>query len=361
MDSQTVMAPAAYRYNLRTGTNVWMNRRAQDFFGYRQSELHNFGDNLLDELVHQDDVAIAVEHLTATRGLSEGDTLCYLLRIWPRDGLHPKFARICHTCVEVEGGECVEIEGYVTEITVAEFDIRKLLERAIPRKEILLHYQPICDLATGDVRGYEGLARLQRGPNLYGPGHFLPYLDGPLEHVWVAQQVDDIMSVLELLPNPLTVSMNACQSVLETEILLELLDLHPRGDLAGRFCLEVLESTSLANPIILKNLHGLKWLGVALKADDVGAEGHGGGLDRLLTHGLFKYVKFDGHLIRGILHDTHLASVVRHLLEICQDEGLTTVAEWVETVEQRDWLLEHGCKMGQGRLFGMAKPPEDIP
>jgi EAL domain-containing protein (putative c-di-GMP-specific phosphodiesterase class I) len=104
----------------------------------------------------------------------------------------------------------------------------------------------------------------------------------------------------------------------------------------------------------------LKWLGVALKADDVGAEGHGGGLDRLLTHGLFKYVKFDGHLIHGVLHDTHLASVVRHLLEICQDEGLTTVAEWVETVEQRDWLLEHGCEMGQGRYFSLAKPFEEI-
>ena len=316
------------------------------------------GDRLTDRLVHQDDIPIAVDHLAQARRMALGQSMSYILRIWPKHGLHPKFAKICHSCVEVgEDGQCVEIEGVLEEISVEEFDMRKLLERAVPSGDMILHYQPICSLADGSLHGYEALARLRRGGQFYTPAHFLPYLDGEMEEAWVTQQVEDISAALEQLPEPLAISLNACHTILETELLLELLDCHPQ---IHRLCLEVLESTSLANPTIIKNLHNLRWLGLALKADDVGAEGHGGGLDRLLTHGLFRYVKFDGHLVRGIPYDAHLCSVLKHLLAICQEEGLSTIAEWVETEGQRDWLLEHGCQMGQGRLFGMPAPWETI-
>ena len=343
-----------YRYNLLTHANVWSNQAALRWYGYSQKELHSFGDRLLEALVHQDDQHKAITHLEQARFLTEGQSLCYMLRIWPKEGLTPKFAQICHRCVEVgDDGLCVEIEGFLREISQSEFDIRKLLEREVPARNLVLHYQPICDLQSGAVQGYEALARLRRGTQYFPPAVFLPYLDGPLEVQWVEQQIEQICTALAQLEPPLTLSFNACQAILETPILLDAINGHFRCERVG---LEVLESISLASPAILANLRALRGLGLTLKADDVGAEGYGGGLDRLLEREIFSAVKLDHNLTARLLEDSYVASLTKHLLAMCNEAGLMTIAEWVETPDQRQWLIDHGCQQGQGALFGMAAP-----
>jgi EAL domain-containing protein (putative c-di-GMP-specific phosphodiesterase class I) len=343
----------AYRYCLKTHRNIWSNAAALEWYGYSQKELHEFGDQLMAALVHQDDIPLALSHLEQCRQLGLGSFVCYSIRIWPKTGLHPKFCRVCHACVEVDDeGECVAVEGYLQEITVEEFDIRKLLDREVPAGRMVLHYQPICDLKTGELHGYEALARMRRGSEFHLPYTFLPYLDGDLEQVWVAQQIDQIGAALDALPEELWISFNACPGVISSGLLESLLSGHRH---VHRIGLEVLESIHLGDAAILDNLQAIKCLGITLRADDVGAE-HYGGLDRILRHDLFQYVKLDGNLTRRVLSDPFIASVTQHLLAICQDVGIVSIAEWVETPMQREWLLRNGCQLAQGKLYGLAAP-----
>jgi EAL domain-containing protein (putative c-di-GMP-specific phosphodiesterase class I) len=351
-----VINAAAYRFDLRTYRNVWSNAAALAWYGYSQAELHAMGDRLLETLVHQDDVVVATQHLEQCRRLHLGGMLCYSIRVWPKTGLHPLFCRTCHACVEVEGGECVAVEGYLHEISTQEFNTRKLLEREVPAGGMVLHYQPICDLRTGELRGYEALARLKRGDEFHLPYTFLPYLDGDLERLWVTQQLEQIGAALDALPPDLWVSFNACPTVISSGLLEQLLEGHRH---VSRIGLEVLESIHLGDTAILEHLQSIKCLGITLRADDVG-DPNFGGLDRILRHDLFSAVKIDGNLTRRVLSDQFIGSVVQHLLAICAEAKLVSIAEWVETESQSAWLLRHGCQLGQGMLFGLAVPWEKI-
>jgi EAL domain-containing protein (putative c-di-GMP-specific phosphodiesterase class I) len=96
-------------------------------------------------------------------------------------------------------------------------------------------------------------------------------------------------------------------------------------------------------------------MGIILKADDIGNKETGGGLDRLLEEDLFLVIKLDGELTRH-LNEPKKASITKHLLGIASEARLKTIAEWVTSAPQAEWLGQHGCLMGQGELYGMPGP-----
>jgi EAL domain-containing protein (putative c-di-GMP-specific phosphodiesterase class I) len=79
-------------------------------------------------------------------------------------------------------------------------------------------------------------------------------------------------------------------------------------------------------------------------------------LDRILNYELFKCIKIDGGLISQVLTNKPSKLIVENLISMSKDLGLNVIAEFVETPEQRDWLIQAGCDMGQGKLFGLAQP-----
>ena len=72
------------------------------------------------------------------------------------------------------------------------------------------------------------------------------------------------------------------------------------------------------------------------------------------------FLKIDQLLIRDVPHDTQVSSFVRAVIELAHDLGIAPHAEGVENREERQFLIEHGCKLGQGYLFGRPVPPEEI-
>jgi EAL domain-containing protein (putative c-di-GMP-specific phosphodiesterase class I) len=329
-----------------------MNRAAETFFGYAHSYLTKLKSGLLELVVFPDDLGMAYDHLEIARKLADGETHCCALRVIPGNSISSLTAKFCYICVEHDGEQAVEIEVYVYKMPTYEYDMRNLLKMAVPRGELVLYYQPICDLATGELCGYEALARLKRGTEIFAPNFFLPHLDGQLEKDWVAQQIDQIGVTLDKLPPPLWVSLNASEQVLATGLLITLLEGHRH---IGRIGIEVLESTSLSCPDAVKNLHLLNTMGIILKADDIGNKETGGGLDRLLEEDLFSVIKLDGELTRH-LNEPKKASITKHLLGIASEARLKTIAEWVTSAPQAEWLGQHGCLMGQGELYGMPGP-----
>ena len=126
----------------------------------------------------------------------------------------------------------------------------------------------------------------------------------------------------------------------------------PLSKIAARVVLEVTERASLYG---VKNISAciakLKALGFKIAIDDLGA-GYAGLTS--FTQLEPEVAKLDMSLVRGIDSDARRQSIVRSMRRLCDDLGITVIAEGVETPAERDMLVELGCDLLQGYLF--ARP-----
>jgi EAL domain-containing protein (putative c-di-GMP-specific phosphodiesterase class I) len=224
------------------------------------------------------------------------------------------------------------------------------LREGLEGGQFVLHYQPICDLRTGELVGFEALARWQRPNLLVMPGGFLKDLThSPYLGEWLEQQIDNINQVLGPLPPGLWVSVNLSTQELKLRDLDNILG---RCDYPQRLHLEITEAVVMSPKTMgrLRSLHRK----FTLKADDIGVEQ--AGFDRFLDDGLFQAIKLDGSLTRDILTSQRVAIICAHAISLARALGITAIAEWVETEPQRNALLEFGADCGQGKLFGLAQP-----
>jgi EAL domain-containing protein (putative c-di-GMP-specific phosphodiesterase class I) len=71
-------------------------------------------------------------------------------------------------------------------------------------------------------------------------------------------------------------------------------------------------------------------------------------------------LKIDQSFIRRMNEDAEIESIVKAVISLSRSLGIAVVAEGIETLEQKNALLEHGCSLGQGYLFGRAIGPDDV-
>jgi EAL domain-containing protein (putative c-di-GMP-specific phosphodiesterase class I) len=121
--------------------------------------------------------------------------------------------------------------------------------------------------------------------------------------------------------------------------------------------LEITESVIMADPVlIIERLKTLHEMGIILSIDDFGT-----GYSSLsyLHNYPFDFIKIDQSFIATMLTDHKSERLVASLIKLSQDLGLKTVAEGIETEEQRLLLKSLGCTYGQGYLFSEALPPTE--
>jgi EAL domain-containing protein (putative c-di-GMP-specific phosphodiesterase class I) len=124
------------------------------------------------------------------------------------------------------------------------------------------------------------------------------------------------------------------------------------GLAAGRLTLEITETVLMRDTAAaLGTLGALKALGVRLAVDDFGT---GYSSLRYLQQFPVDVLKIDRSFVEGVARGPQGAALARTIVALGQTLGLRTVAEGVETAEQRDALLAMGCALGQGYLF--ARP-----
>jgi len=101
----------------------------------------------------------------------------------------------------------------------------------------------------------------------------------------------------------------------------------------------------------------VRQLGIELMIDDFGT-----GYSSLsyLKHLFLKSLKVDQSFVSGVVDDPDDQALVGAILAMARSLGLSVVAEGVETAEQRDWLLRHGCEYAQGYLFGRPTAPGEL-
>lgn len=233
------------------------------------------------------------------------------------------------------------------------------ITRALSNDEFALHYQPICDLTTGRVAGFEALIRW-----------FHPTLGliPPMDYLWLAENTGQIRDIgiwtLERAcldwpnlrrqvgqPAPF-VSVNLSANQLTGDGFVE-----DVSRIINRYSmpptelkLELTETVIINNPELAHRLLGkLTELGCRLALDDYGT-GYSG-LNSLQRYPV-STVKIDIAFINTLLTSPQSSAIVRSSIRLAHSLGMDVIAEGVETEEIRNSLLNLNCNFGQGWYFG---------
>ncbi len=246
-------------------------------------------------------------------------------------------------------------------IPAERFDLDNALRRSVERGELLLHYQPIVDLRSGDVVGMEALLRWDhphRG--ILSPATFISIAEETGEIIRIGQWVIEeacrrTVEFQRLRPAyPITVCVNISAAEFRQPNLVERVaaTLKETGLPARQLKLELTESVLIQDiPATLEVLGRLRELGVGLAIDDFGT-GYSSlsYLQRLPVDTL----KIDQSFIARLGVDETSGPVLRAIVEMGNALKMNIVAEGIENMWQWDYLAEIGCKQGQGHLFTAA-------
>lgn len=232
------------------------------------------------------------------------------------------------------------------------------LRKAINNENIVPHLQPIVDVETGQVLGFEVLARWKDAVLGDVP---------PTEFIEVAEQSgligklgEQLMSMAcrraALWPGRLKLSVNLAESDLNDPLaaLRIMAILGATGFPAMRLQIEVTESAQLRRSVASDAcIEALRQAGVHVVIDDFGT-GYCS-FERLAGH-QFDGLKIDKSFVQGMETHADMAAIVMASLQIGKQLGLAVTAEGVETQSQWELLKRMGCDMAQGYHFGRPMP-----
>lgn len=230
------------------------------------------------------------------------------------------------------------------------------------------HYQPKVDLATGRVLGFEALLRWRTsGGRLRGPADLLAAFEdweiaAALSDRMLARVVADMARWRAAGVAFGRVAVNVANAELvRGDLPQRVADrLDAVGLPAERLELELTETVLLGERAneVERTLRELAGAGVRIALEDFGT-----GFASLVHLRRFPIdvIKIDRSFTAGVCGDAGAAAIVRALIGLARDLGIETVAEGVETADQRRWLRAAGCTLGQGYLFGRAQPAELVP
>ncbi|MGN6358962.1 MAG: sensor domain-containing protein [Thermomicrobiales bacterium] len=235
-------------------------------------------------------------------------------------------------------------------------------------KEFVLHYQPIVDLASGQIAAIEALVRWQHPTRgLVSPAAFIPLVEEtglilPLGR-WVLQCACQQARAWQLATagsQPCTVNVNlSARQFLQGDIVADVAAaLVATGLPASCLTLEITESVLMAEAELNQTkLQALTALGVRLAIDDFGT-----GYSSLayLKRLPVETLKIDQTFVAGLGSNAKDTAIVAAVVTLARALGLTVVAEGVTTVAQSDQLWTLGCTLGQGAHFAMPLPAENL-
>lgn len=233
------------------------------------------------------------------------------------------------------------------------------ISRALNNEEFEMHYQPICDLSSGCIAGFEALIRWHHPTEGMMP---------PMDFLWVAEQTGQIREIgLWTLERACRdwptlrqhtnfrapfVSVNLSPSQLTGDRFVDdvkaLISQHKMP--APELKLEMTETIIISNPeLALQLLSRLTDSGSTLALDDFGT---GNSSLEALQRYPIGTMKIDRAFVSQMLTSPQSAKIVRASISLAHSLKMDVVAEGIETEDERLALLEHGCNFGQGWLFG---------
>jgi diguanylate cyclase (GGDEF)-like protein len=244
------------------------------------------------------------------------------------------------------------------------FSIETELRRALDKDQLKLFYQPLINLKTGAVAGFEALARWthdDRGE--ISPTEFIPVAEesGLILQLgrWAMDKAAQTLAEWdcragEPLPLYVGVNLSAIQVARDDIAAVVSSALKSSGLTGDRLTLELTESSIVQDPVrATRVFDALKALDATVAMDDFGT-----GYSSLayLQRLPIDVLKIDKSFVSGMMVDPDAVAIVRAVLSLAEALGMSTTAEGIETVELATTLATLGCASGQGFYF--AKPLE---
>ncbi len=297
----------------------------------------------------------------ATIGASVG------IAVGPSDGLRPDhLLRNADLALYRAKGDGRGTFRFFESAMDLQMQTRRIMERdlrkALPAGEFELHYQPVVNLASGDISGFEALIRWNHpDKGMISPAAFIPLAEEtgfivPMGE-WVIREA---CATAAKWPGDLSVAVNISAAQFRSCGLMQVIvgalatsGLHP-----SRLEIEITETVLLQNrDTTLAILRQLRELGIRIAMDDFGT-----GYSSLTYLQCFPFdkIKIDRSFVKDITENAGSLNIVRAVAALARGMGMTATAEGVETREQLDSITSEGCNEMQGFLFSRPLPAHEI-
>ncbi len=242
------------------------------------------------------------------------------------------------------------------------------LKRAVERSELVLHYQPILNLRTGEVVGAEALVRWE---------HPRRGLVMPADFLGIAEETGQILSIGRMVMaeacrqgalwrarypgyTDFAIAVNISGIQLQQQELVEEVRtaLRSSGLDPASLVLEITETVLMDDTEVnVDRLRELKGLGVRIAVDDFGT---GYSSLQYLQRFPIDILKIAKSFVDGLGSSAEEPAVARAIIDLGESLDLAVVAEGIELDEQPPRLMELGCEIGQGFLFARPLRAEDM-
>jgi diguanylate cyclase (GGDEF)-like protein len=265
------------------------------------------------------------------------------------------------------GRNCVAVyDESMHERVAHRLAVETALYRALDRRELRLFHQPILDLQSGDVVGFEALMRWQQSDGtIVSPAEFIPIAEDTgtivpigswallealtqLRH-WIDDAVCSPSATMSVNVSPRQLADSNFPSIVSEALT--------RSTVPPQLLwLEVTESVMITEPeLALATLRRLRSLGVRVALDDFGT---GYSSLSLLQKFPLQRIKIDRAFVQGVADNPNDRSLVRTIVAMGRSLGLDIVAEGVESVHQLQVLSDLGCNKAQGYLISHPVPAD---
>jgi len=362
-----VLAEAAQRlyeaFGDQARDHVRLARLGGDEFGFiytgnpNEADLHTLGAAIHDAICRP--FAIGTSH--ALLGASIG-VACYPKAAADAEALFERADYALYQAKRKQRGQMLIFSATHESEIRTHGTIEHALQNADLEAELSLAFQPIIDIATGATTAFEALARW-KSPILgdIAPDAFIPVA----ERVGLIRRVTKVLlgkalATLRTWPDDVRLSFNlSAHDLSDAETAVQIIALINRSGIdARRIDFEITE-TAVAHDFKQARAAAVtfKALGAGISLDDFGT-----GYSSLShVHKLpLNKLKIDRSFVTDIESNGASLKIVKSLIALCADMGLTCIVEGVETVHQLRILESLGCRSAQGYYFARPMPASEV-
>ena len=241
-------------------------------------------------------------------------------------------------------------------------ELENIIIGACEERSFELHYQPLYNLGSRQLTGFEALIRLPDGEGgMIPPDQFIPAAEAMRKiseiGTWV---LFEACRTASNWPKSVSVAVNLSPLQFQSGSLIS--DVKQALELSGlepeRLEVEITEGLMLDNSEqVREQLDQLQSLGIAIALDDFGT---GYSSLNYLWRFPFDRIKVDRSFVAGMSENEQAKGILKTIVSLAATMNVPITAEGIETEEQLAYLTDLGCQLGQGYLLGRPQPVTDI-